>query len=761
MPITKVEPPISLVEPPIPFFKVLEEELAQEYGADLYDTPEGRIYQQERTEGLRKYGISAEAWKTGAQMDEKLLPGIEKLNKELAPKLSRLILGLERKRSALCLSGGGIRSATFNLGILQGLARHKLLGEFDYLSTVSGGGFIGGWLTAWITRKGLQPVLEGLCRQLTSMLTPEPDPIYQLRTYSNYLSPKKGLLNADTWTLIKVYFRNLLLNWLVFLPVIMTVLFLPRLWVALLLKGISPTSVTTINLLVTSLSLPTHTIFNWICVGGAFVLETSALIFIVLNLPSTDKRNDDQSRFVTFGLAPQVLSAMALVLYWAHAEAASDFTEWLWRIAVFVIVTLMPPWIVCCFIHWSRPSANKGRVALILLLATVIIIAAGFIIGGVTGGLTLIESLHLKPPLNLAQGHARMFACLAVPLILAVLLLSGTLLAGFTSRWTDDADQEWWARSGAWLIIVIIGWLAGGCLVLIGPSLLMMLPADIEQLKRPGIKEALTGLVTVITGAVSLIGGFSAKTSAKADENAQAGLASKILGIVTTISAVIFLACIFIFLAWGTDGLLLSAPGRWMSERITGQELNFPGDHRSIIYLSSSVFLLAAAVVFGMLGRTFGWLISTNRFSLHYYWRNRILRAYLGASRDKADGAESTNRSAWRGERGGNKFTGFDPQDDLPMAEAEPLLRPPTPAATNQPTNAAPSKQHKLLHIINMALNLVGGDNLAWQDRKAESFTVSPLHSGSYWLGHSMAEASSSARRSPSPARRLRRTWAT
>ncbi|MDX6303281.1 MAG: hypothetical protein QOI77_250, partial [Blastocatellia bacterium] len=44
-------------------------------------------------------------------------------------------------RSALCLSGGGIRSATFNLGLLQGLARHELLSKFDYLSTVSGGGF--------------------------------------------------------------------------------------------------------------------------------------------------------------------------------------------------------------------------------------------------------------------------------------------------------------------------------------------------------------------------------------------------------------------------------------------------------------------------------------------------------------------------------------------------------------------------------------------------------------------------------------------
>src|SRR2546423_2833207 len=36
-------------------------------------------------------------------------------------------------RSALCLSGGGIRSATFNLGVLQGLARHGLLDKFDYL----------------------------------------------------------------------------------------------------------------------------------------------------------------------------------------------------------------------------------------------------------------------------------------------------------------------------------------------------------------------------------------------------------------------------------------------------------------------------------------------------------------------------------------------------------------------------------------------------------------------------------------------------
>ena len=51
--------------------------------------------------------------------------------------------------TGLCISGGGIRSATFGLGVLQGLAQKGLLGRFDYLSTVSGGGYIGSWLKAW------------------------------------------------------------------------------------------------------------------------------------------------------------------------------------------------------------------------------------------------------------------------------------------------------------------------------------------------------------------------------------------------------------------------------------------------------------------------------------------------------------------------------------------------------------------------------------------------------------------------------------
>jgi len=54
----------------------------------------------------------------------------------------------------LALSGGGIRSATFSLGLLQGFNEHGWLRLFDYLSTVSGGGFTGGWWSAWLSRGG-------------------------------------------------------------------------------------------------------------------------------------------------------------------------------------------------------------------------------------------------------------------------------------------------------------------------------------------------------------------------------------------------------------------------------------------------------------------------------------------------------------------------------------------------------------------------------------------------------------------------------
>jgi hypothetical protein len=81
------------------------------------------------------------------------------------------------------LSGGGIRSASFCLGVLQALAHKRALPSFDYLSTVSGGGYIGASLTYLLHQSAHDPE-RGLAGELprlgnadcgTSCRRPDPD----------------------------------------------------------------------------------------------------------------------------------------------------------------------------------------------------------------------------------------------------------------------------------------------------------------------------------------------------------------------------------------------------------------------------------------------------------------------------------------------------------------------------------------------------------------------------------------------------------
>jgi Patatin-like phospholipase len=102
----------------------------------------------------------------------------------------------------LALSGGGIRSAAFCLGALQALDVENVLERVDYLSTVSGGGYIGCSLTAALESRDQFPFRSELRED-------EPPALQQIRNYSNYLFPHgaRGLLyNAS------IYARGLLVN---------------------------------------------------------------------------------------------------------------------------------------------------------------------------------------------------------------------------------------------------------------------------------------------------------------------------------------------------------------------------------------------------------------------------------------------------------------------------------------------------------------------------------------------------------------------
>jgi hypothetical protein len=125
----------------------------------------------------------------------------------------------ENELVGLAVSGGGIRSATFALGVMQALARHDRLTRIDYLSTVSGGGYIGASLT-WLLHKAWNGTQLDVganfpygTRRSHAGGTREAALLHFLRQHGYYLTPGDGI---GPWSLVAVALRGLLLSLLVY-----------------------------------------------------------------------------------------------------------------------------------------------------------------------------------------------------------------------------------------------------------------------------------------------------------------------------------------------------------------------------------------------------------------------------------------------------------------------------------------------------------------------------------------------------------------
>jgi hypothetical protein len=113
----------------------------------------------------------------------------------------------------LSLSGGGIRSAAFCMGVVQALERAKLLKSVDYLSTVSGGGYFGACLSASLKAgNGAFAFSDGVGTSQDISDTPM---VAHLRDKANYLLPR-GL--ADVLTTCAIILRGLVCSALLILP---------------------------------------------------------------------------------------------------------------------------------------------------------------------------------------------------------------------------------------------------------------------------------------------------------------------------------------------------------------------------------------------------------------------------------------------------------------------------------------------------------------------------------------------------------------
>jgi hypothetical protein len=134
----------------------------------------------------------------------------------------------------LAFSGGGVRSASFNLGLLQALYRFGLLKHIDYLATVSGGGYIGSYLASLTQRTDVRvsPDDEEMRGQLVAAPA-QPERVVRFVRNGKFLSRPESFTNLY---LIGLFLNNLaLFSGLAF--VCMAIAFLWRLLDTNLLGG--------------------------------------------------------------------------------------------------------------------------------------------------------------------------------------------------------------------------------------------------------------------------------------------------------------------------------------------------------------------------------------------------------------------------------------------------------------------------------------------------------------------------------------------
>jgi hypothetical protein len=286
-----------------------------------------------------------------------------------------------------------------------------------------------------------------------------------------------------------------------------------------------------------------------------------------------------------------------------------------------------------------------------------------------------------------------LYICVAVPGFMALFFLAIMVFAGISSRWTDDSDRKWWGRATGWLLAVAFGWLLISGLVVFGPLSLRWTWSFVTT----------GGLAALVT----ILGGRSSIVAATQKERATASPLGLVLSKVSTIAAVVFAAVLLILITEAITSVMkkliqayhIQLSYQAMLDSKSGL-LGRSEEYLNVIFYTPWWLVIPFAALLLLAGVVMARLINANKFSLHGLYRDRLIRAYLGASNS---------------ERKENPFTGFDENDNIKMRDLW----------LHHKFNG------RLMPIVNIALNLVSGEKLGWQERKAQSFTVSPLHCGS------------------------------
>ena len=623
----------------------------------------------------------------------------------------------------LAFSGGGIRSATFNLGILQALAQKGLLRKFDYLSTVSGGGYIGSWL-AGLTHRLTAGMEKPSFEIVEKTLTPckyepdrrsEPPVVHWLRLYSNYLTPHTGAISGDTWAMAGTWLRNVILNQMilvlafvsllvfcqsVLLPLVLAadgdhgLRFLAAGGVVLFLACVAMA----INVMADA-SLPTVPKTKWGRIKAWFrrtqITATVMVPFVIACV------------LLNCGLWQRLDFAHESIALWVLAGAGFYFAVWLF-------VALMA--LLRRALRIRKGQSAKPMISIGALLPS-------SLVAGATGASLLrayVLALEHLPRNWFWASTNWVVVVLGSGIVMGIVLLTGVLHLGLVGRGSADLVREWWARIGGYLMLITIGWL-----LLAGISAFAPLGVRLAVFKLrawsigPALLWVLHNYLGVKAASSSITSGKkAADTSAQKTAAANAGpdkefgsrvagalKSPKVMNVVAKVAPYVFIVGLVLLVSTAVQiatGLVFDLGDTqelWWSSN--GQSwLAISENYWRVLESGSAAWLAGLGVIFFLAGLAVSWRVDVNEFSLHHFYRNRLVRCYLGASNDK---------------RKAEAFTGFDESDDIPLCKLADQYPGPYP-------------------IINAALNITGGEELGYATRRAKAFAFTPLYCG-YELG--------------------------
>lgn len=614
----------------------------------------------------------------------------------------------------LALSGGGIRSSAVCLGVLQALNHHDLIRRIDYLSTVSGGGYIGSALSATMTVAnrfvfGERPNPDAVRQASEISDTPA---VGHIRNYSNYLIPAGA---RDLLTGIAIVVRGLVANLSLTLPV---VLLLAALTV---FSNPARSCLYTANLFGVGVK-DGRALWFLGFLGNTWIVKTFGfsilgVLFAVLILLAgrihrvlSDVDRRDVFRYLA-GIAFTTGVISNAGRYFPVEHFALTLTAALIGLLLFLFWALRRSCLPGRQLQEFRshlPTMGATYLSLLALIAFFefqpFMIAQMF---GVADGAGTDTAAGLVS--GVVIGWIRSVAAIAAPIAAAVTVFRqqfADLLKGAGASDLSSRLLAYVARAAVWvagLALPLLIWIGYLYLCFWGVANDKVLGSAERQCKmpewsEPGTPQASSAAAASMSGKIQFNSESKTFTAEIAGKDAPAAAAQKV-----TLTSHI-------------PGWLLSGA------RVFGDSAyaNWPIKSEKDYFFANNVNLpmvwlyVTTALILFLLS----WFLRPNANSLHRLYRDRLSKAFLFDPRRRPD--------AHRVER---DVPSIDQGRDFPelMRRLSGLCRRPRPGSYRL---TAP------YHLINAALNIQGSDYANRRGRNADFFLFSPLWTGSEATGY-------------------------